>query len=82
MRPECGIVVEETSGRDKRNHLEDGAAEGVLYIVVAHHHELNHNEDTEDRDEEDVESELGVAEQFLDLKLDDGGIEQCEVDTR
>ena len=75
MRPEGCIIIKQACGGDEWNHLEDGAAEGMLHIVVAHRHQLYHDESRKGGDEEHIELELRVLEQILDLKLDDCRIE-------
>ena len=54
----------------------------MLHIVVAHHHQLYHNESRKGGDEEHIELELRVLEQVLDLELDNCRIKQGEVHSR
>ena len=54
----------------------------MLHIVVAHRHQLYHDESRKGGDEEHIELEFRVLEQILDLKLDDCCIEQGEVHSR
>ena len=82
VRPHGGIVVKQSRGGDEGYHLEDGAAEGMFHIVVAHRHQLYHNEGGECRNQECIELELRVLEQVFNLELDDCCIKQGEVHSR
>ena len=54
----------------------------MLQVVMAHRHQLHHDESREDDNEEDIELKLGVLEEILDIQLDDCCIEQSEIDAR
>ena len=43
----------------------------MFHIVVAHRHQLYHDESRKGCDEEHIELELRVLEQVLDLEFDD-----------
>ena len=58
MRPEGGIIIEETCGGDKRNHLEYGAAEGMLQVIIAQRNQFYHDEGGECHDKQGIELEF------------------------
>ena len=58
MRPHGCIVVKQSGGGDEGYHLEDGAAEGMFHIVVAHRYQLYHDESREGCNEEHIELKL------------------------
>ena len=82
MRPHGCIVVKQSGGGDEGYHLEDGTAEGMFHIIIAHRHQLYHDESRECRNQECIKLEFRVLEQILDLELDDCCIKQGEVHSR
>lgn len=80
VRPQGGIVAEESGSGEEGDDLEDAAAEGFLKVVAVVEHQLDEDEEGEEEREKHIEPELDISEDIGYLPLDHDVVEEDEVD--